>query len=242
MMKSEVVKTKSMKRNIKSLIGFAIGATDGDIGTVKDFYFEDDSWIVRYLVVETGNWLNGRKVLIPTAAHLTPDWKNKNFPIVLSKEQIKNCPPIDTELPVGRQQEIKLYDHYSLGDYWRGGFVAGGMPLPMGPAMQKLDDAISTRVTGDDVHLRSMEKVLGYTVSCTDGRIGTIEDFIIDDADWNIHCIVVDTGFLFSGKKVMLPPDVVEEIRWDVSEVMVDRSTAQVKDAPEYDKSELWVI
>lgn len=231
-----------MKRNIKSLIDFSMRATDGDIGTVKDFYFEDNSWVIRYLIIETGNWLNGRKVLISPEAHLTPDWENKVFPISFSKEQIKSSPSIDTELPVYRQQEIKLYDHYSLGDYWRGGFVAGGMPLPMDEAMMKQDDEISKRITGDDLHLRSIEKITGYSVKATDGTVGTIKDFIIDDANWNINFIVVDTGHWFSGKDVMLSPKTVKEIKWDVSEIIVDINVSQVKECPEYDQSELWMI
>jgi len=216
-----------------------MAATDGAIGTVKDFYFEDNSWIVRYLVIETGSWLNGRKVLISPDAYLNPDWKNETFPINLSKEQIKNSPNIDTELPVYRQQEIKLYDHYALGNYWRGGFVAGGIPLPMNEAMMKEDDEISNKKTNDDQHLRSIERVLGYDVKATDGTIGKIKDFIIDDTNWNIDFIVVETGNLFSEKKVIISPQVVKDIKWDISEVIFNINVAQVKDSPEYNKSEM---
>ena len=231
-----------MKRNIKSLIGFSMRAIDGDIGTVKDFYFEDNSWVVRYLVVETGSWLNGRKVLIPTDANLTPDWENQAFPINLSKAQIKGSPDIDTELPVYRQQEIKLYDHYLLGNYWRGGFVAGGIPLPMSEEMMQQDDKISEKITGDDLHLRSIAKVAGYNVKATDGTIGTVKDFIIDDASWNIISLVVETGYWFSGKSVLLSPETIKEIQWAVSEIVVDISVSEVKECPEYDKSELWAL
>ena len=219
-----------------------MSATDGDIGTVKDFYFEDSSWIVRYLVIETGEWLNNRSVLISPDAHLTPDWKNKNFPINLSKEQIKNSPDIDTELPVSRQQEIKMYDHYALEKYWRGGFVAGGMPLPMNEAMIKEDDEISNKKTNDDQHLRSIEKVIGYGVKAIDGTIGKIKDFIIDDTNWNIDFIVVETGNWFSEKNVIISPQIVKDIKWDISELILNINVEQVKDSPEYDKSELWMI
>ncbi len=231
-----------MKRNIKSLIGFAMRATNGEIGIVKDFYFDDDSWVVRYLIVETGSWLNGRKVLISTDAYLSPDWENHAFPINLSKAQIKSSPDIDTELPVYRQQEIKLYDHYLLGNYWRGGFVAGGMPLPMTDAMMLNDDKISEKITDDDLHLRSIEKVAGYNVKATDGTIGTVKDFIIDDASWSIISLVVETGYWFSGKSVLLSPETIKEILWPVAEIVVDISVAEVKECPEYDKSELWAL
>jgi len=101
-----------MKHSAKSLTGFTMGATDGEIGKVKEFYFDDESWVVRYLIVDTGNWLSGRVVLISTQAIVAADWDNKIFSVNLTKEQIKNSPDIDTELPVARQQEIKLQKYY----------------------------------------------------------------------------------------------------------------------------------
>jgi uncharacterized protein YrrD len=59
---------------MKDLEGFAIRATDGTVGHVKDFYFDDKSWVVRYLVAETGSWLSSRKVLISPIAVDHPDW------------------------------------------------------------------------------------------------------------------------------------------------------------------------
>jgi len=232
-----------MKRSIKSLIGFTIGATDGDIGTVKDFYFEEDhSWTVRYLVVESGGWLNGRKVLISPDALLIPDCKNETFPTNLNREQIKNSPDIDTKLPVYRQQEIKLHEQYALENNWRGGFFAGGMPLPMNDAIMKKEDEISNKTTNDDLDLRSIEKVVGYHVKASDGTIGTIGDFLIDDANWNIYFIVVDTGNWLSGKSLMISTETVKDIKWDISEVILDISIARAKDCPEYDKGELWAL
>jgi len=231
-----------MKRSIMSLVGFAMEADDGNIGTVKDFYFEeDDSWTIRYLVIETGSWLNGRKVLISPHALLIPNWENKTFPIHLSKEQIRNSPNIDTQLPVYRQQENKLYEHYALGNYWRGGFVAGGMPLPGNDAMME-NTRIADRKTNDDPNLRSIEKVAGYNVKATDGTFGTLDDLIIDDSNWNIYFIVVNTGNWFSGKSVILSTETVKDIKWEISEVILDINIDRVKDSPEYEKSELWLI
>ena len=230
-----------MKHSIKSLIGFTIGATDGDIGLVKDFYFEDNSWIVRYLVIETGSWQKGRKVLISPDAILTPDWKNKTFPINLSKEQIKNSPDIDTELPVYRQQEIKLYNHYELGNYWRVGSVAGSMP-PLNNLLMKEDDAISDKMPDDDLHLRSTNKVIGYIVAALDGTIGDVEDFIIDDDTWKLDIIIVNTGIGILGKKVLVFVKCITEIKWNISTVIIDLNTESIENTAEYVESELWKI
>ena len=70
-----------MKHKIKSLIDFTLGASDGVIGNVKEFYFDDDTWTLRYLIVDTGNWLTGRIVLISPEDLLTLDWKNKAFTV-----------------------------------------------------------------------------------------------------------------------------------------------------------------
>ncbi len=165
-----------MQRNIKSLIGFSMGATDGEIGKVKEFYFDDLTWTVRYLIVETGNWLNGRKVLIAPQALLTPDWKNEIFPINLTKEKIKNSPDIDTEQTVSRQQEILLNDYYPWTSYWGGGLWSGGMGTSgmMMETHEPIEIALNKKIniadeeTPGDPNLRSTHKVNGYSIHAAD--------------------------------------------------------------------------
>jgi uncharacterized protein YrrD len=232
-----------MKHNVKRLIGYTLGATDGEIGKVKDFYFDDETWTIRYLIVETGSWLSGRKVLISPEAVLTPADNEEAFPVNLTKEQIKNSPDIDTEKPVSRQQEMKLYEYYPWTSYWGGGLWAGGigttgmvMPRPVSieQAVQKEDDTAG-KETDVDPHLRSTDKVTGYSIKATDGEIGDVEDFIIDDSSWKIHFLVVDTGNWFPGKKVLISPKWIKEIKWETSTVIVNASVERVKNSPEYD-------
>ncbi len=106
-----------MKHSLNSLIGFTMGATDGEIGTVKEFYFDDHSWTVRYIIVEAGTWLTGRKVLISPTVLLPFDWDKGIFPVNLTKEQIKNSPDIDTDKPVSRQMEMEIQQHYQYAMY-----------------------------------------------------------------------------------------------------------------------------
>ncbi len=233
-----------MKHNVKRLIGYTLGATDGEIGKVKDFYFDDETWTIRYLIIETGSWLSGRKVLISPEAVLTPDYKAEAFRVNLTKEQIKNSPDIDTEKPVSRQQEMKLYEHYPWTNYWGGGLWAGGigttgmvMPRPVSieQAVKKEDDTTGKESIDGDPHLRSTNKVTGYSIKATDGEIGDVEDFIIDDSSWKIHFLVVDTGNWFPGKKVLISPKWIKEIKWETSTVIVNASVERVKNSPEYD-------
>lgn len=229
-----------MKRSIKNLIGFTMGATDGEIGKVKEFYFDDKTWTIRYLIVETGSWLFGRKVLISPQALLAPDWEGNVFPVNLTKEQIKNSPDIDTEKSVSRQQEIELYTHYPWTGYWGGGIWAGGMGttgMMTSPALP-LEQAIHENIGKEqatDPHLRSTDNVTGYNIKATDGDIGDAEDFIVDDSTWKIAFMVVDTGNWLPGKKVVISPEWIKDIEWDTSEIVVNASVDQVKNSPEYD-------
>jgi uncharacterized protein YrrD len=235
-----------MQHSIKSLIGFSMGATDGEIGKVKEFYFDDLTWTVRYVIVETGSWLNGRKVLISPQALLTPDWQNEVFPVNLTKEKIKNSPDIDTEKAVSRQHEIELYEYYPWASYWGRGIWGSGMGIsgimtqvrePLVEPVKAENSADTTDADGDP-HLRSSQKVTGYTIRAIDGKIGDVEDFIVDDTSWKLDYLVVDTGHWFPGKKVLISPKLVKRIEWDTSEVIINVSESDVKNSPEYEPGE----
>ena len=233
------VKMKNMKRKLKSLIGFTIGATDGEIGKVKEFYFDDKTWTIRYLIVETGSWLFGRKVLLSPEALLTPDWEKHIFPVDLTMEQIKGSPEIDTDKPISRQHEIDLYSYYPWEDYyWAGGIGITGMgvsyPIAMNRVAQKEADKAGTDKSDDDLHLRSTDTIMGYSIKATDGEIGEVEDFIINDQTWSIVFMEVDTGNWFPGNKVLISPKWIREINWETSSVIVNATEEQVKNSPEY--------
>ncbi len=235
-----------MKRNLKSLIGFTMGATDGEIGKVRDFYFDDQDWTVRYLVVETGGWLSGRKVLIAPQAISGTNWQNDVFPVNLTKNQVENSPDIDTEQTVSRQHEIELYKHYPWTHYWAGGLWAGGIgttgmmvggtePVEDHIEAGDLDEAGKPRVS----HLRSYANIKGYMIHETDGNIGEVEDFIIEENSWKIVFLVVDTGTWLPGKKVLLSPNLIRNMDWVTSTVTVNASKEQIRHSPEYDPGKL---
>lgn len=234
-----------MKRSLKSLVGFSLGAIDGEIGKIKEFYFDDEAWTIRYLVVDTGNWLSGREVLVSPQALLSRDWDAEVLPVNLTKEKIANSPDIDTQKPVSRQQEIKLYEYYPWTNYWGwdnrewpGGMgTSGMMTSDRGPFEESIHNNILSAETEEkgDPHLRSTDKVKGYTIKAADGEVGEIADFIIDDDAWEIKFLVVDTGNWFTGKKVLLSPGWIKEIDWINSSIVVKASVDAIKNSPEYD-------
>jgi uncharacterized protein YrrD len=241
-----------MKHVVKDLVGCKLGATDGEIGDVKEVYFEDDTWTVRYLVVDTGSWLLGRKVLISPHAISDDGWDNKIIPVNLTKEQVRNSPDIDTEKPVERQQEIELYGHYGWPYYWGGGIEPGALwaggigttGMMMGnrlPVEEELQNRKNNRQEDDannNPHLRSTDNVKGYNIVAKDGKIGEVDDFIIDDSTWKIHYLIVDTGNWFPGKKVLVSPRWIKEVEWETSSVTVNVTIDSVKNSPEYDPNQ----
>jgi len=231
-----------MKRSINSLLGYTIRGTDGEIGKVEEFYFDDRSSTIRYMVVKTGGWFSGKKVLISPAAFQKPEWESKTFSVNLTQEKIKNSPDIDTDKPVSRQQEELMrgyytwpgYYGYGMYGYW--GLGMWGYPAIIDSALEKeMKQIKATEHAYDNPHLRSTHEVTGYDIHATDGDIGEVVDFIIDDATWKIHFLVVETGSWFSGKKVIVSPDRIKEIDWKTGAVIIDTTIAHVKSSPEYD-------
>ena len=229
-----------MERNVNSLIGFNIGATDGEIGSVKDFYFDDSTWKVRYLIVKTGNWLSGRHVLISPDALMEESLQSGTFPVRLTKEQVRNSPDIDTDKPVSRRQEIELYGHYGWQPYWGSGFYAGGFTnISEAPIVDEriIKESGNTDSRNEnDPHLRSTIRVTGYHIHATDGDIGHVNDFILDDQTWQIAYLVVDTHNWIGGKKVLVAVGYIKEIQWDNAKVIIDVNVEAVKDSTADDK------
>lgn len=239
-----------MLRNINSLIGYKIHATDGELGKVDEFYFGDKTWNIRYMVVETGNWLLNRKVLISPAALRAPDWKSKTFPVALTLEQVRNSPDIDTKKTVTRQQEIELQKYYAWGGtFYAGGMSGGGMAggglagvgLPGGvmlpPAVTEAEtpEAAAAGDAREDAHLRGTRAVTGYSLHAADGQIGKVEDYILDDEKWVIRYLVVDAGLWLPGRKVLISTHWLEKVAWETAEVFVDLTQAAVSNSPEFD-------
>jgi PRC-barrel domain len=231
-----------MLKKASGLHGYAVGASDGRLGSVSDFLFDDASWLIRWLVVDTGKWLSGRKVLLPVSVlgHLDPE--RREFSVRLTMQQIKESPDIDTDRPVSRQMETNVYDYYGWSPYWGAGynmggfgFMGGGMaPAPSSQARRHAEEIADARRSNDDPHLRSIDAVTGYHIHASDGEIGHVEDFLVEDADWSIHYLVVDTKNWWPGKKVLISPRSAREIDWSGKLVNLDVDRQGVKNSPAY--------
>ena len=216
-----------MLRSIKEIYGDKLGASDGEIGHVKDFYFDDHDWVVRYLIADTGTWLTGRQVLISPRSLGRLDQAEKIQHVNLTRKQIENCPPLESHKPVSRQYEEEYHRFYGWPSYWQGDGLWGatGFPILEMPAIPLSGDPTaqpSPRHKRADAHLRSTLNVNGYNLQTGEATLGHICDFMIDAQSWAIVQLVVRTGHRLSGKDVLIPTSQVERISYEESTVFVD--------------------
>ncbi len=216
----------------KTLEGYKLDSLDGEIGKVKEFYFDDLHWTIRYLVANTGNWLTGKQVLISPFALVGVNKEERNIAIELNKKQIETSPSLDSDKPVSRQFEQAYYGHYGYPTYWGGPFSWGPYPYPTRDREQWKQSTQDKK--GWDLHLRSTYNVTGHHIQALDGEIGHVEDFIIDDETWAIRYIVVDTHNWWPGKKVVVSPHWIERVSWGERKVFVNLNRQTIKESPEF--------
>ncbi len=231
-----------MLRSLKDLERYDVSATDGDVGVVLDFLIDDERWIVRYLVVQTGGLLTagGRRVLISPISFREVDWTTRRFHLALTSNKVRNSPSVDMDEPVSRQREREYYLYYGYPQYWGSLRLwgLGGDPGLLPTASGNDAPVEETDESSGDVHLRSVDEVRGYHVQGSDGGIGHVEDFIVDDETWEVRYLVVDTSNWWFGKKVLVAPQWANRISWSEKSVHVDMSRKEIKGGPEWSGAE----
>jgi hypothetical protein len=235
-----------MLRSIKQLYGEKLGASDGELGRVKDFYFDDQSWAVRYLVADTGTWLASRQVLLSPHAIGKLYEDGKVLLVKLTRKQIENSPAIETHKPVSRQFEEEYHSHYGWPYYWEGDGLWGGMRsfpiLEEPPKLLTGGQASNPPHKRADAHLRSTRAVNGYHLQATDGIVGHVCDFMMDDESWAIGQLVVKTGHRFTGKEVLIPVSKVDQISYEESTVFVKLTKEAVEQSSTHDVSSFGAV
>lgn len=242
-----------MLRDLKELDDYTISASDGNIGAVKDFLFDDLSWAVRYFVVETGSWLSSHKVLISPIAIQKADWKNKILPVLITKDQVKNSPNLDADKPVSRQHEMDYLNFYGYPYYWEGNQLWGGdmYPYLLNPdynnALSELrdpknnhffDESKRENLQKSDPDLRSAKEIVGYHIHAIDGDIGHVSGLLVEEDTWAVRYLVIDTSNWWGGHQVLISPEWIKKVQWFDRSVLVDVNRQLIKDAPEYSSVE----
>lgn len=219
--------------------GYPIEATDGTIGSIDDFLFSVESWIIRWAVVDTGNWLPGRQVLLPPDRLKLPDADSGTLSVALTRKQVEDSPEIDRDPPVSRQQEMRIYSHFGWEPYWAsmGASAALGEPAIVPPVVEPKPVA-PLGETGDPC-LHAIQDVTGYYIHARDGDIGHVENFLMSAPDWAIRYLVVDTKNWWPGKHVLVAPQWASDISWSERAVTVEMTREQIEQAPDYDPAQL---
>ena len=234
-----------MIRSAKQMKKFEIVATDGRIGSIDDFYFDDERWAIRYVVVNTGRWLPGRRVLISPLSIGRIEWNEQRLLLSISRDQVKDSPGIDTHRPVSRGHERDYLDYYGYPYYWGHAGLWGAHAVPMMPtpdeiAARRSRTAEAERKAAEqgDTHLRSASEVSGYVIRAVDGDLGHVEDVMFEDLSWAARYLVVDTSNWWFGKHVLIAPEWITDIHWPERSVSVNVTRQRLKSAPQYNRAQ----
>lgn len=222
-----------MLRSAKSIFGHRIQATDGELGTVYGFLFDDQNWCIRYLVVKTGGWLNGRRVLVSPIAFGHPHSDTGSFTVSLTMDQVRNSPDIDADKPVSQQHREALHYHYGWMPYWTAPTLIFE-PVPQMLTEPPFEVPPEAKEEGDS-HLRSSREVIGYLVRSGTSAIGRVEDFILDDEYWYYRYLVIDLDRSLGSRKILIPPDWITAIDWADAAATIDVTPDRIVQSPAYD-------
>lgn len=218
-----------MLQNTKDLYGHKLAALDGEIGHVKDFYFDDKIWVIRYLVADTGSWLTGRLVLLSPHAFGSWDQFEKTLHLKLPVKQIENSPSIESHKPVSRQYEIDYHRYYGWPAYWNGGAIwgLGGSPVVLPPSKDEMEAHLNHHQ--EDKHLQSTQAITSFDIEADNETIGQVSGFLVDDRNWTIYKLVVKSGHWYSGQEILVSPKLVERISYKESKVYVNLTKADIQ-------------
>lgn len=237
-----------MLYKLKDLSRTSLRALDGDVGKVRDVYFDDRDWVARYLIADTGGWFSGRKVLLSPASVDRIGSDGSEISMNLTKQQIEDSPPVESNEPVSRRMEARLAQHYGWPSYWIPPFppmsAPDFVPSQIPPRSQPADpdglESHTETAETEDCGLRSANEVRGYGIRTDDGDIGQIDDFICDPTDWRIGYLVVDTRRILPGKKVLVPVGIVVGVTWEAQSVLVASTPDRIRSAPECQEGALF--
>jgi sporulation protein YlmC with PRC-barrel domain len=227
-----------MLRSLKKLEQYKVTASDGDIGKVENFLLDDARWTVRYLVVQTAGFLDGRQVLITPMSFREVDYSANRFRLTISKKTVIGSPGRTADLPVSQQYERDYYSYYSYPYYggYTGLWGAGVYPAELAAAPYH-PPGEHLREPPSDVHLRSAREITGYHIEATDGSIGHVKDFVVDDETWEVRYMVVATTNWWPGKSVLVAPGWASRVSWPEEKIHLGMTREAIRSSPEWSET-----
>jgi cell division protease FtsH len=231
-------KDQTMLRSLNSIIGYRLRALDGEMGRCRDFLVDDRYWLVRYVVAQTGTWISGRNVLVSPLLLQEPAPGVRRLTVGLTGEQVEKAPPLQDDAPVSWRYERRWFARHRLPFYWAGSGIWGSPPAPPGLPGGEEAKRSEKKMDPEGTSLRSVKEVTGYRIRAADGRIGRVDDFVVDQRNWGVRHLVVDTRPWVPGRKVLVTPSLVRRVDWAARIVAVDLTTEAVRKSRRYDPFE----
>lgn len=221
-----------MTAHVSGMLGQKLDASDGTVGAVRDLFFDEETWTVRYVVLETGKWLAKREVLLPSANVIRENKNGVTLKTAASKQDVEKSPDVSLQKPVSREMELLLGKYWQWTPYWTKGLteeMAGNIESEATERTKKEMEALS------ESHLRSVVELQGYRVAASDMTLGEISDFLLTDDDWTIDAMVVDTRRWLPGGEVQIDRHHLGGIHWAEETIAVDMKSDEVRHAPKPD-------
>lgn len=228
-----------MKHSLKNLKGYSVETADGMKGKIKDFLFDEDTWAVRYIDADFGNLFKDKRIILPVDVIIETSWKHHRFTLNISKEKIEKSPSPQDKPTVSREYEKQLVKYYGFPFYWSTGGIVPAPPGSYYPVRPL--NVPQNKISEKDLNtkLRSFREVEGYQIRAIDDTLGHVEDIMIDDTDWQLVYLIIDTSnWLPWSKKVMLAINWLEEISYVKGEVKINLNTDTIKSAPDFDTNQ----
>ncbi len=193
-------------------------ATDGPAGRVVDLYFDDQSWKVRYLVIDAGGWFTPHPVLLlPESINAEASGEGV-LRLRLRQRQVNEAPAADSARPVFRQTQLAQAVHFGYPYYWSGLMLWAGVAA--GRSREEAERAAHAELARGDPHLRSGAALIGCRVEARDGMLGEVHDFVVDERAWAISAVVLETRKWLPGGKRRIAPAAIERIDWSEQRIV----------------------
>lgn len=194
-------------KNLSDVESYKVVASDGDVGSVVGFLLDDERWTVRYLVVETGGFVGGRRLLVSPIGFRKRPNPHGRFHLGMTIDKVQKSPSIDLTQPISRKQEREFNDYNRYPPYWglKGLWGAGAHPSAL-VMRQGSSETLGDTNAAMECRLRSDKDLRGLEVQGRDGEIGRISDFIIDAETWEVRYWVVATGSWWPEHRVLIAP------------------------------------
>lgn len=208
------------------------------IGKLHDIYLDDETWKIKWFVVETGNWFSSNKILLDSEKIIKVSPQEGTFHVSLTQKDVEEAPSANEHLPVGDQHRNEYsYIAASHNTLLFPGYAGLMMPTTL---IERPEQAVGAEKNLEELarqqadrHLRSASEIEGYTIHAADGNLGPLSDLVINAETWTIELLALDTSKWLPGRTVVISPRSIDRISWEDRELVVMMEKETIEQSPE---------